>query len=164
MGERQLRNAFGAFPTGVTVVTTVDAQGTCQGVTANSFSSLSLQPPLVLWSQALVARSFPAFRDAAHFVINILASDQLELSRRFAASGTDKFAGLALQYGRTGLPALPGCCAWLECRKVAMHPGGDHMIHVGEVLAFEHHERPPLLFFQGRYGVALEYEGASTAP
>ena len=163
MGERELRDAFGAFATGVTVVTTVDAQGVYQGVTANSFSSLSLDPPLVLWSQALGARSFPAFRDASHFVVNILASDQLEVSRRFASSGADKFVGLTIRHGRTGLPALPGCCAWIECRKVAMHPGGDHMIHVGEVLSFEHHERPPLVFFRGRYSVAVEHPDPSTA-
>jgi flavin reductase (DIM6/NTAB) family NADH-FMN oxidoreductase RutF len=163
MGERELRDVFGAFATGVTVVTTVDGQGAYQGVTANSFSSLSLDPPLVLWSQALGARSFPAFRDARHFLVNILAADQLEVSRRFAASGPDKFAGLTVQRVQTGLPALPGCCAWLECRKVGMHPGGDHMIHIGEVLSFAHHPRPPLVFFRGRYGVAAEHPDLSPA-
>lgn len=158
MDARELRDVFGCFVTGVTVVTTVDADGTDQGVTANSFSSVSLDPPLVLWSQAKSARSFPAFRDADHFMVNILAEHQRDLSQRFAASGPDKFAGISLARRSGGLPALIDCCAYVECRKVAMYPGGDHMVYLGEVTAVERNERRPLAFAKGKYMVAFEHE------
>lgn len=158
MDPRELRNVFGSFVTGVTVVTTLDAEGLSHGVTANSFSSVSLDPPLVLWSQATSARSFPAFRDADRFIINILAEHQKELSQRFATSSSDKFAGIETHARGAGVPALPECCAYLECRKVAMYPGGDHIVYLGEVLAIERNARRPLAFAQGKYMVAFEHE------
>lgn len=158
MDARELRNVFGSFVTGVTVVTTVDAEGRDQGVTANSFSSVSLDPPLVLWSQANSARSFPAFRDASRFIVNILAEHQRDLSQRFASSGADKFQDLPVERRDGGLPALPECCAYVECRKVAMYPGGDHTVYLGEVLAIDRSERRPLAFARGRYMVAFEHE------
>jgi flavin reductase (DIM6/NTAB) family NADH-FMN oxidoreductase RutF len=106
MDQRELRQVFGSFVTGVTVITTVDAQGQDQGVTANSFSSVSLDPPLVLWSQARAAKSFSAFQSAEHFMVNILAEQQRDLSQRFATSGTDKFKDLVVQRRLGGLPAL----------------------------------------------------------
>ncbi|MBK0392555.1 flavin reductase [Ramlibacter algicola] len=164
MDTRELRNVFGSFVTGVTVVTTVDAQGAYQGVTANSFSSVSLDPPLVLWSQATGARSHPAFRDSDRFIVNILSEHQRELSQRFATSGPDKFAGIATHARQAGLPALPECCAYVECRKVAMYPGGDHVVYLGEVVAVERNDRRPLAFAKGRYMVAFEHELNFTLP
>jgi flavin reductase (DIM6/NTAB) family NADH-FMN oxidoreductase RutF len=158
MDARELRNVFGSFVTGVTVITTTDAHGVDQGVTANSFSSVSLDPPLVLWSQARSARSFSAFQSADHFIVNILAEQQRELSQRFASAGVDKFQGLDVQRRLNGLPALPGCCAYVECRKVAEYPGSDHLVYLGEVLAVERHDRRPLAFARGKYMMAFEHE------
>ena len=151
---KALRQALGDFVTGVTVVTTVDAQGRFHGLTANSFSSVSLDPPLVLWSQATRAPSHPVFCHAPHFAINILAEDQIELSNRFATSGQDKFAGVAFDRGMDGLPLLQGCRAWLECTASARLPGGDHTIHVGEVRSIRRAGRRPLVFGGGQYLVA----------
>lgn len=156
--QRELRNVLGSFVTGVTVVTTLDSQGRPLGVTANSFSSVSLEPPLILWSQALTARSFPAFRDAERFVINILAEDQAHISQRFARAGEDKFSGVAIRDGIDKLPLIDGCTAYLECRKVATYPGGDHAVFLGQVEKIERRERKPLAFGGGRYMLAHAYD------
>lgn len=157
--KRELRNVLGAFVTGVTVVTTVDARGQPQGVTANSFSSVSLEPPLVLWSQALAARSYPAFRDGDRFVVNILAQDQVSVSRQFASSIDDKFAGVAWTPGLGGVPVIDGSSAYLECRRVATYPGGDHVVFLGQVENFQRNAaRRPLAFGGGRYMVAYAHE------
>ncbi|WP_281783313.1 flavin reductase [Sinimarinibacterium flocculans] len=156
--QRELRNVLGSFVTGVTVVTTLDADGQPLGVTANSFSSVSLEPPLILWSQALTARSFPAFRDAERFVINILAEDQAQVSQRFAKAGEDKFAGVATREGIGGLPLIDGCTAYLQCRKVATYPGGDHAVFIGQVEQIERCDRKPLAFGGGRYMLAHSYD------
>jgi flavin reductase (DIM6/NTAB) family NADH-FMN oxidoreductase RutF len=161
---RELRNVFGSFVTGVTVVTTVDSSGAYQGVTANSFSSVSIDPPLVLWSQSKNARSFPAFRDADRFIVNILSEHQRELSQRFATSSASKFEGTPTQLRQGDVPALLGCCAWVECRKVAMYPGGDHVVYLGEVIAVERNEHRPLAFAKGKYMVAFEHELNFTLP
>ncbi len=150
--RRSLRDGFGSYITGVTIVTTLDAEGRPCGVTANSFSSVSLEPPLVLWSQALNARSFPAFSRHGRFVVNILALDQIELSQRFAVAGAEKFAGVSFRPGIEGLPVLEDCCAHFECRKVTTYPGGDHAMFLGLVERFEH--KPSsygLAFGNGRY-------------
>jgi flavin reductase (DIM6/NTAB) family NADH-FMN oxidoreductase RutF/DNA-binding IclR family transcriptional regulator len=156
--QRALRNCLGTYVTGVTIVTTVAPCGTPVGITVNSFSSVSLDPPLVLWSQALCARSFPAFRDAERFVINILAEDQAEISRRFAKAGEDKFANIPIRRGLGGLPIIEGCTAFLECTKSATYPGGDHAVFVGRVENFEHTELKPLAFGGGRYVVTLAHD------
>lgn len=156
--QRELRNVLGSFVTGVTVVTTLDAEGRPVGVTANSFSSVSLEPPLILWSQALTARSFPAFRDSGRFIINILAEDQAHISQRFAKAGEDKFAGIAVREGIDRLPLIEGCTAYLECRKVATYPGGDHAVFLGEVERIELRDRKPLAFGGGRYMLAYAYD------
>jgi len=124
------------------------------GVTANSFSSVSLDPPMVLWSLAHKARSLPAFDSCTHWAVHILGADQEPLSNRFAQSGGDKFAGLDIQPGLEGTPLLPGCAARLQCRTAFKYEGGDHLIFVGEVLEFERTQRPPLLFQSGRYALA----------
>jgi flavin reductase (DIM6/NTAB) family NADH-FMN oxidoreductase RutF len=150
---REFRNAMGCFATGVTIITTVDAKGELFGVTANSFSSLSLDPPLALFCLDLKAMSLDAFNSATHFNINILADSQQELSTHFAKSGTDKWTGMNYELSESGCPVLPGCVSMLECRKRDMHEGGDHVIIVGEVENFSNESdgKQPLLFYRGQY-------------
>lgn len=155
---RDLRNVLGNFVTGVTVVTTRDKDGRPHGVTANSFSSVSLDPPLVLWSQSLSSRSFPAFRESDHFVVNMLADDQIAISNHFARSGEDKFQSVAHQDGGCGAPILPGAAAYLECTKVATYPGGDHVIYLGKIERFVNAFRRPLAFGAGKYMVTSAHE------
>ncbi len=152
--KRQLRDVLSTFVTGVTVVTTNDPQGKAHGVTANSFSSVSLDPPLVLWSQSLSSKSYPAFRDSDHFVVNILADDQIALSNHFAKSADDKFGSVAHRPGLCGAPVLAGAAAHLECVKVASYPGGDHVVYLGRVEHIRRHRGHPLAFGSGRYMVA----------
>jgi flavin reductase (DIM6/NTAB) family NADH-FMN oxidoreductase RutF/DNA-binding IclR family transcriptional regulator len=149
--SRELRRVLGSFVTGVTVVTTTDDEGGLHGVTANSFSSVSLDPPLVLWSQAVTSQSHPVFFKTERFAVNILAEDQIELSNRFAKSSQEKFAGLEVDIGPGGIPLLRGCNAWLQCRVVSRLPGGDHTIYVGEVNSIARAERRPLVFGNGQY-------------
>ncbi len=156
--SKQLRTVLGTFTTGVTIVTTRDAQGIDYGVTANSFSSVSLEPPLVLWSQALTSSSFTAFRDSEHFAVNVLADDQIAMSNRFAKSSQDKFAELAFSRGLGGSPLLPGTVAHFECVKVAAYPAGDHVIYLGRVERVGHSGRRPLAFAHGRYMVPYAYD------
>jgi flavin reductase (DIM6/NTAB) family NADH-FMN oxidoreductase RutF len=149
--SRELRRTLGTFVTGVTVMTTVDEVGRFHGITANSFSSVSLDPPLVLWSQAVSTRSHPVFFIAERFAVNILAEDQIELSNRFAKSFQEKFAGLEVDIGLGGVPLLRGCSAWLQCRVFSRIPGGDHTIYLGEVHSIDRAERKPLVFGNGQY-------------
>jgi flavin reductase (DIM6/NTAB) family NADH-FMN oxidoreductase RutF len=149
--SRELRRVLGTFVTGVTVVTTADDVGRFHGVTANSFSSVSLDPPLVLWSQAAKTHSHLVFFKAERFAVNILAEDQIELSNRFAKSSSEKFAGLEVDVGLGGVPLLRGCGARLQCRVVSRVPGGDHTIYIGEVVSIEQAERKPLAFGNGQY-------------
>lgn len=164
--SRELRRVLGSFVTGVTVVTTADHAGQFHGVTANSFSSVSLDPPLVLWSQAVRSHSHPVFFGAERFAVNILAENQVELSKRFATSSQDKFAGLDVEIGAGGVPLLRGCSARLQCRVVSRVPGGDHTIYIGAVEAIDHAERNPLVFGNGQYLRAAPHDlvdGALTA-
>jgi flavin reductase (DIM6/NTAB) family NADH-FMN oxidoreductase RutF len=149
--SRELRRVLGAFVTGVTVVTTTDDEGRFHGMTANSFSSVSLDPPLVLWSQAVKTQSYQTFFKAERFAVNILAEDQIELSNRFAKSSPEKFAGLEVDIGLGGIPLLRGCGARLQCRVVSRVPGGDHTIYIGEVDSIDRAERKPLVFGNGQY-------------
>ncbi len=146
-----LRRALGHFVTGVTVVTTRDVDGAFAGLTVNSFSSLSLSPPLVLWSLALSAASFQAFAHCSHFMVNVLSEDQIQIAERFAQSGGDKFKDLPLRESVAGIPLLHEVAANFACRITARHPGGDHIILIGEVMAFEKSDRAPLLYARGRY-------------
>ena len=152
--KRQLRDVLGSFVTGVTVVTTVDAEGRMHGLTANSFSSVSLDPPLVLWSQATSAGSHSAFKDAQRFTINILAEHQYDLANHFATRSPDKFSGIDHDLGVDGLPLLRDCSAWLECKVVSRYPGGDHVIYLGSVDSIRQNTRRPLVFGGGQYLVA----------
>lgn len=151
---RELRNAFGCFATGVTIITTTDSAGAPVGLTANSFSSLSLDPPLVLFCLDLNSSSFEAFHRNRHFVVNVLRDDQQELSSRFAKSGVDKWNDVGFETWVTGCPVLGDCIANLECEVDSVFEGGDHVIFVGKVvrLRYENGDYRPLLFFRGRYG------------
>lgn len=146
---KTFRSALGQFATGVTIVTTRDAEGAPVGVTANSFNSVSLDPPLILWSLARSARSMAAFEQAGSFAVHILASDQDELANRFASRIEDKFAGLDI--GAEGPPNIQGCSARLICTTRHLYEGGDHVIMVGEVVDYESDGKPPLLFHGGAY-------------
>lgn len=134
---KPLRSAFGSFVTGVTVVTTHDASGTPVGVTANSFTSVSLDPPLVLVSLARSLRSFESFESCAHFAINVLSEKQNSICARFALAGTDKWEDLAPETGRHDMPLLAGRLAHFECEPWARYEGGDHLILVGRVLDYD---------------------------
>lgn len=149
--SRALRNALGRFATGVTIITTVDAQGQRLGLTANSFNSLSLEPPLVLWSLRQSSPNLPAFVDAPRFAVNVLAESQIELSRRFASQVDDKFADGAWSDGLHGVPVLAGAAAVFECERVSHQGAGDHMLFIGRVLSLVESAVPPLLFQAGRY-------------
>lgn len=155
---REFRNVLGAFVTGVTVVTTRDAQGTPFGLTANSFSSVSLDPPLILWSQSLAAPSYPVFRDAERFAISILAEHQSDVSQHFARGGADKFSGVETESGHSGLPLISGAAAYLECRRVTSYPGGDHAVFLGEVEHIAQAPLRPLAFGRGRYLITSPHD------
>ena len=155
---RELRSVLGSFVTGVTVVTTRTAQGKPFGVTANSFSSVSLDPPLVLWSQSLASSSHAAFRDTEHFAVNILADDQVALSDHFARPQDDKFSGIAYADGMGGVPLLHNTAAHIECLKVASYPGGDHVVFLGRIERITQGSRRPLAFGQGRYMVPYAHD------
>jgi 3-hydroxy-9,10-secoandrosta-1,3,5(10)-triene-9,17-dione monooxygenase reductase component len=150
----EFRGALGRFATGVTIVTTRDAAGVDIGLTANSFSSVSLDPPLVLWSLSRNSLNLPVFLNTGHFAVHVLASNQDELSNRFATRGADKFSGLQITRGPGDIPLLADCSARFQCRTTYKYEGGDHVIFVGEVLVFDHTDRAPLVFHGGRYAIA----------
>lgn len=149
--SRGLRTALGQFATGITVVTTRTPTGGFVGLTVNSFSALSLEPPLVLWSLRCTSPSLPVFQGAQRFVVNVLAEAQVEVSRRFAAPLPDKFDGVAHAESATGLPLLHGAAAWFECRTVSQQMAGDHCLFIAEVERFTTSELAPLLFHAGGY-------------
>jgi flavin reductase (DIM6/NTAB) family NADH-FMN oxidoreductase RutF len=159
--QRQLRDALGTFVTGVTVVTTRDKNGVAHGVTVNSFSSVSIEPPLILWSQALTSRSYSAFRDTDHFAVSILADDQVAISNHFAKSHDDKFSGVAHSCGLGDVPVVDGAAAFLECVKVESHLVGDHMLYIGRVERIGKSSRQGLAFSDGKYMRACSYEGGT---
>jgi flavin reductase (DIM6/NTAB) family NADH-FMN oxidoreductase RutF len=148
---KALRSALGRFTTGVTIVTCLDAEGAPVGLTANSFASLSLDPPLVLWSLRHASAQLAAFGQARHFAVNVLAEAQVDLSRRFASSTADRFAEGAWTAGQGGAPVLSGCAAVFECETVSQQPAGDHQLFIGRVLALMEAPVPPLLFQAGHY-------------
>jgi len=152
--SRHFRNALSAFATGVTIVTTRDASGRDIGLTANSFNSVSLEPPMVLWSLARQSPNLQTFMAAEHFAVHVLASNQDDLAQRFATRGIDKFAALQLQRGPSDIPLLENCAARFQCRTAYRYEGGDHVIFVGEVIAFDHTECAPLVFHAGQYAFA----------
>jgi len=149
-----MRAALGRFATGVTIVTCLDGTGARVGLTANSFTALSLEPPLVLWSLRRASPSLPAFEAASHFAVNVLAETQVDLSRRFAApqaGGGGKFDEGHWSAGLGGAPVLAGCAAVFECERVAAHEGGDHRLFIGRVLRLADLAMAPLVFQGGHY-------------
>ena len=151
---RDFRGALGSFPTGVCLVTTCTADGTRVGLTANSFSSVSLDPPMVLWSLARTASSAAVFRDSEYFAINVLAAGDEALSSAFAKSGADKFGAFADRFapGLGSAPVLTGAVATFECHSRHRYYGGDHIIMIGVVERYGYDaERAPLVFHRGRY-------------
>jgi flavin reductase (DIM6/NTAB) family NADH-FMN oxidoreductase RutF len=149
---RALRNALGRFATGIAIVTAIDPDGHPIGLTVNSFSAVSLQPALVLWCLDNSSHNLEAFRKASHHAINILSTDQQDLSNRFATWPVDRFAGLPWQAGAGGAPLFPACCASFEVANETAHLAGDHTIFIGRVEKFsETPDLAPLLFHAGQY-------------
>jgi flavin reductase (DIM6/NTAB) family NADH-FMN oxidoreductase RutF len=145
------RHVMGCFPTGVTVMTVRTPDGLKAGVTANSFNTVSLEPPLILWSVALKAPSLSAFRSAGHFAVNVLADHQHTVALHFARPHKDKFAGIPLVEGLTGAPLIAGALAHIECRVAERYAGGDHEIMLGEVMTLRRDEGEPLVFRSGKF-------------
>jgi len=161
----ELRRALGCFVTGVTIVTAMDGEGRPRGFTANSFTSVSLDPPLVLVCIARTAGSYPLFSTTSHFAINILSEEQRPLSSRFASKEVDKFVGIAWQAGPTGSPLIAATVAWLDCRTERRIDAGDHLILVGRVVDFQHSTQTPLGFCRGNYlRFGLEQQAITAAP
>ena len=149
--SRQLRQALGRFVTGVTVVTTRTAQGLRLGLTANSFSALSLDPALVLWSMVRHSGSLDSFMAAGHFAINVLALEQSDVSHHFATAQGDRFAAHAFEEGLGGLPILVGGLACFECQTEHTMDGGDHVLFIGRVQRIRWRDGQPLAFSAGKY-------------
>lgn len=148
-----LRDALGCYATGVAIVTTATAAGHPAGMTVNSFASVSLDPPLVLWSARRGVSPFDAFEQASHYAVHVLGEHQRALSGRFARPGgeAERFEGVAWAPGLAGLPLIEGTLARFQCRVVQRHAGGDHLILVAEVLDFERGTGAPLVFQGGGY-------------
>lgn len=150
------RRTLGEFATGVAVITT-KVGSVPYGLTSNSFASVSLDPPLVLWSIRRESQSFAAFERCERFAVNVLADDQIGLSQHFAKSGPDKFEGVMHSPGQGNVPLLHDVGARFECRRTGAYEGGDHVILMGEVQAFTRYDRAPLIFSKGRYAVAADH-------
>lgn len=161
--QREFRNALGTFTTGVTIVTACQPDGKLVGVTVNSFNSVSLEPPLVLWSLAKSSNSLPAFQQAEHWAVHILSHNQDQLATHFGKRGQDKFAGLQIEHGLGNVPLLAGCTTRMQCKTAYRYDGGDHIIMVGEVMLFEHTDTPPLVYQRGNYAIATRKELADEA-
>ncbi|WP_101049584.1 flavin reductase family protein [Macromonas nakdongensis] len=146
------RAALGRFATGVTIVTARAADGSLVGLTANSFNSVSLDPPLVLWSLSRQSASMPVFQAGTHYAIHVLGAQQRELAQRFASKGVDRWAGVPYTEGASGAPLLDGAVAVFECFNRSRYEEGDHVIFVGEVERCRHRaDTPPLLYHGGRF-------------
>ncbi|MDG1731411.1 MAG: flavin reductase family protein [Thalassotalea sp.] len=151
--NQAFRQALGSFTTGVTIITATAPDGTPIGLTANSFNSVSLDPPLVLWSLAKTSLSVDAFNEAEHWNVHVLSQHQQDLSNTFASRGEDKFKDISLEDGISNAPLIPDCSARFQCRNTVTHDGGDHLIFIGEVLDFDQQTLPPLVFQQGQYAM-----------
>ena len=156
LGADELRQALGRFVTGVTIVTCRDENGEPVGLTANSFNALSLDPPLVLWSLRQASSTIDAFTNASHFAVNVLAADQVDLSRRFARPSSAKFDAGEWVDGQGGAPLLAGCVAVFECRRRSHHAAGDHVLFIGEVERIGGSPATPLVYHAGHYRTLSE--------
>ena len=150
---RDFRDTVGCFATGITIITTIEADGTPIGLTANSFASLSLDPPMVLFCLDYKVASFDAFQAGGNFAVNILSTTQQDLSNRFAKSGSEKWDGVTFDTWDTGSPILPDCLANMECKVSSINEGGDHVIVIGRVVRMERAQSDvmPLLYYRGGY-------------
>ena len=146
---RALRDALGCFATGVGIVTTATPDGHKMGLTVNSFSSLSLDPPLILWSLSLASGLSDHFEEGCPFVVNFLHDGQEDLALKFATALEDRFKSLEMRDGAGGAPIFIDNAGHLECVTEGVFPGGDHLIIIGRVLAFESGTKPPLVFHKG---------------
>lgn len=149
---RDFRNALGSYATGVTIITAAGTDKKPYGLTCNSFASVSLNPPLVLWSLVLYSSSLSIFQNASHFAVNVLGATQQELANKFAKSSEDKFVGVDWVPGLGSAPLLTESVANFQCRSVNRYYGGDHVIFLGAVEAYSYNRREPLLFARGGYG------------
>lgn len=162
--RRAFRTALGRFPTGVTVVTARGPKGRPIGLTANSFNSVSLEPPLVLWSLAKAAIVRSIFEGADYYAVNVLAADQIGVSRQFASRSQDRFQGIDWRPGMGGAPLIAGSAAHFECRNLYRYEGGDHLIFVGEVERFADAERPALAYHASDYMVTAHHPESLALP
>jgi 3-hydroxy-9,10-secoandrosta-1,3,5(10)-triene-9,17-dione monooxygenase reductase component len=160
---QSFRRALSTFATGVAIITTTSPCGEPTGLTVSSFNSVSLDPPLVLWSLSRRSYNLGIYHDASHFAVNVLAADQVALSSRFSTPGPDRFADLAIEAGIGGVPLLRDVAACFQCRTEFRYEGGDHMIFVGRVEAFSHSERMPLVFCRGTYAAPMPLAGVQIA-
>ncbi len=149
---RDFRNALGTYGTGVTIITATAADGKPYGITCNSFASVSLNPPLVLWSLGVYSSSLTVFQNASHFTVHVLGTSQQALANKFAKSSEDKFAGVDWTPGLGNAPVLAESVANFQCRSVNRYYGGDHVIFLGAVEAYAYDAKEPLLFARGMYG------------
>jgi flavin reductase (DIM6/NTAB) family NADH-FMN oxidoreductase RutF len=156
--ERRFRDAMAQFATGVTIIAAPLTPGEFVGFTANSFNSVSLNPPLVLWSLRRRAADLAYFERAERYAINVLAHDQVELARRFSRPHADHFGGVSYRLGMAGAPLIEGCVATFECRHHDRHFAGDHVLFIGEVEACARTKGRGLVFHHGRYGTTHALE------
>jgi len=150
INNKDLRRALGCFPTGIAIVTTENEAGDPIGLTVNSFNSVSLDPPLIIWSISLSAPSINAFRYNKSFAVNILSSDQKDLCQKFSTPSTDKFNGIAWEKSVMGVPLIIDSIAQFECITHATYPGGDHEIYIGRVINYTHNNKEPLILSKGK--------------
>ncbi|HEX5127492.1 MAG TPA: flavin reductase family protein [Rhodocyclaceae bacterium] len=146
-----LRRGLGMFATGITVVTAHTQEGAPIGLTVNSFNAVSLHPPLVVWSLSIRLPIRHALEGCEYYAVNVLAEDQEAISRRFASKESDLFHGIDWQPGLNGAPLLEGCCAHFEVLNASRHPGGDHILFIGQIERFARFDREPLVYFRGKY-------------
>src|SRR3569623_155611 len=161
---RDFRNALGTYGTGVTIITATAADGKPYGITCNSNASVSLNPPLVLWSLGIYSSSLTVFQNASHFTVHVLGTSQQALANKFARSSEDKFAGVEWTPGLGNAPVLAESVANFQCRSVNRYYGGDHVIFLGAVEAYAYSAKEPLLFARGRYGKFLADDERKTSP
>src|SRR3954462_1201831 len=149
---RDFRNALGTYATGVTIITAAATDGKPYGLTCNSFASVSLNPPLVLWSLGMFSQGLTIFQNASHFTVNVLGASQQALASQFAKSAADKFAGVSWKPGLGNAPVIANSVANFQCRAVNRYYGGDHVIFLGAVEAYTYNAKEPLLFARGAFG------------
>jgi flavin reductase (DIM6/NTAB) family NADH-FMN oxidoreductase RutF len=160
---RDFRNALGTFATGVTIITALAPNGKPYGLTCNSFASVSLNPPLVLWSLGMFSQGLTIFQNASHFAVNVLGASQQALAAKFAKSADDKFDGVEWTPGLGKAPLLADSVANFQCRAASRYYGGDHVIFLGAVEAYAYNPKEPLLFARGGYGRFLGADDISPA-